>query len=50
MNAEQVVDKILSEANAEAEKIKAAAGEKIAAAEAELKSQLADFGRPGRRR
>ena len=43
MNAEQVVDKILSEANAEAEKIKAAAGEKIAAAEAELKSQLADY-------
>jgi len=43
MNAEQVVDKILSEANAEAEKIKAAAGEKCATAEAELKSQLADY-------
>jgi V/A-type H+-transporting ATPase subunit E len=43
MNAEQVVDKILSEANAEAEKIKASAGEKCAAAEAELKSQLADY-------
>jgi V/A-type H+-transporting ATPase subunit E len=43
MNAEQVVDKILSEANAEAERIKASAGEKCIAAEAELQSQLADY-------
>jgi V/A-type H+-transporting ATPase subunit E len=43
MNAEQVVEKILSEANAEAEKIKAAAGEKCAQAEAALESQLADY-------
>jgi len=43
MNAEQVVEKILAEARAEAEKITAAAGDKCAAAEAELKSQLADY-------
>lgn len=43
MNAEQVVEKILSEARAEAEKIEAAAADKCAAAEAELKSQLADY-------
>lgn len=43
MNAEQVVEKILSEARAEAEKIKAAAAEKCAAAEAELNSELADY-------
>ena len=43
MNAEQVVEKILSEARAEAEQIKAAAGEKCAAAEAELNSELADY-------
>lgn len=43
MNAEQVVEKILAEARAEAEKIKAAAAEKCAAAEAELNSQLADY-------
>lgn len=43
MNAEQVVDKILSEANAEAARIKASAGEKCVMAEAELKSQLADY-------
>ena len=43
MNAEQVVEKILSEARAEAEQIKAAAAEKCAAAEAELNSELADY-------
>jgi V/A-type H+-transporting ATPase subunit E len=43
MNAEQVVEKILSEAGAEAEQIKAAAAEKCAAAEAELNCQLADY-------
>lgn len=43
MNAEQVVEKILAEARAEAEKIKAAAAEKCAAAEAELNSELADY-------
>jgi V/A-type H+-transporting ATPase subunit E len=43
MNAEQVVEKILSEAAAEAEQIKAAAAEKCAAAEAELNSELADY-------
>jgi V/A-type H+-transporting ATPase subunit E len=43
MNAEQVVEKILSEAAAEAEQIKGAAAEKIAAAETELNSELADY-------
>jgi len=43
MNAEQVVDKILSEANAEAEKIKTEANDKIAAEEAELQTELADY-------
>ncbi len=43
MNAEQVVEKILSEARAEAEQIKAAAAEKCAAAEAELNLELADY-------
>ena len=43
MNAEQVVEKILSEARAEAEQIKAAAAEKCAAAEVELNSELADY-------
>lgn len=43
MNAEQVVERILAEARAEAEKIKAAAAEKCAAAEAELNSELADY-------
>jgi V/A-type H+-transporting ATPase subunit E len=43
MNSEQVVEKILSEANAEAEKIKATAGQKCAQAEAELESRLADY-------
>ena len=43
MNAEQVVEKILSEANAEAEKIKASAGEKCADSETQLKSRLADY-------
>ena len=43
MNAEQVVEKILSEAAAEAEQIKASAAEKCAAAEAELNSELADY-------
>ncbi len=43
MNAEQVVEKILSEAGAEAEQIKAAAAEKCAVAETELNSELADY-------
>jgi len=43
MNAEQVVEKILSEARAEAERIKSAAGEKVAEAQAALESQLADY-------
>ena len=43
MNAEQVVEKILAEAQAQAREITAAAGEKYAAAEAELNSQLADY-------
>lgn len=43
MNAEQVVEKILSEARAEAERIKAAAGQKCAQAKAALESQLTDY-------
>ncbi len=43
MNAEQVVDKILSEANTEADKIKAGAREKADGAQTELESQLADY-------
>jgi V/A-type H+-transporting ATPase subunit E len=43
MNAEQVVEKILSEAHVEAEKIKASAGEKCADSETQLKSQLTDY-------
>jgi len=43
MNAEQVVEKILAEAQAQAREITADAGEKYAAAEAELNSQLADY-------
>ena len=43
MNAEQVVEKILSEARAEAEQIKSAAAEQCAAAEDELNLELADY-------
>ncbi|HIJ66931.1 MAG TPA: hypothetical protein HPP87_00105 [Planctomycetes bacterium] len=43
MNAEQVVEKILAQANAEAEKIKAEAREKAAQAQGRLESQLADY-------
>ncbi len=43
MNAEQVVEKILSEARAEAEQIKSAAAEKCAATEVELNLELADY-------
>ena len=43
MNAEQVVEKILSEARAEAEKITAAAAEKCDQAQTQLNSRLADY-------
>lgn len=43
MNAEQVVEKILAQANAEAEKIKSEAREKAAQAQGRLESQLADY-------
>ena len=45
MEAEQVVEKILAEANAEADKIKSEASEKCARAEADLQSQLAGYGK-----
>ena len=44
MDTEQVVDKILSEAQERAGKIKARANEKARAQEAELKAQLEEFG------
>jgi V/A-type H+-transporting ATPase subunit E len=43
MNAEQVVERVLSEARAESERTKAAAQDKCAQARAELESQLADY-------
>jgi len=43
MNAEEVVQKIYSEANAEAERILSEAESKVAAEEAELNSRLADY-------
>ena len=43
MNAEQVIEKILAEAHAEAEEIKSAAQDKCAQSRAELESQLADY-------
>ena len=43
MNAEQVVEKILSEANAEAEKIVAEASEKASAEDVRLQDELALF-------
>lgn len=43
MNAEQVVTKILSDANAEAEKIKAQASEKIQQSQTDLKAELVSF-------
>lgn len=43
MNAEQVVEKILSEANAEAEKITSQAGAKAAQQESELESELTTY-------
>ena len=45
MEAEQVVEKILAEANAEADKIKSEASEKCAQTEADLQSQLAGYGK-----
>ena len=43
MDAEQVVEKILSEANAEADKIKKQADDREAAEQAKLDEQLADY-------
>ncbi len=43
MNAEQVVEKILSQAKSEAEAIVAEANEKAAAAKTELDAEIADF-------
>jgi len=43
MNAEQVIEKILSEARGQAEEIKSAAQDKCAQARAELELQLADY-------
>jgi len=45
MEAEQVVDKILADANAEAEKIKKQADEKEAAEQAKLNEQLDEYGK-----
>ena len=43
MNAEQVVNKIITEANAQADSIRAEAQEKASADKAKLDSELADF-------
>ena len=45
MDAEQVVEKILSEARRQADKLKAEAQQKAAAAEAQLETELAQYGK-----
>ncbi|RKY09408.1 MAG: hypothetical protein DRP65_07850 [Planctomycetota bacterium] len=45
MDAEQVVERILSEARTQADKVKAEAQEKATAAEAQLETELAEYGK-----